>query len=130
MGVGNPREKVATIGFPVLRQTKLKECYIVRYADDFKIFCKKYSDAVKIFEGTKKWLWERLGLEINLEKSKIVNLKRHYSEFLGFKLKVHIKGKRKSGQPKFVVETHIKDSALKKIHDKSKKNHKATKADL
>ncbi len=104
----------------VLRQTKLKECYIVRYADDFKIFCKKYSDAVKIFEGTKKWLWERLGLEINLEKSKIVNLKRHYSEFLGFKLKVHIKGKMKNGQPKFVVEAHIKDSALKKIHDKSK----------
>ena len=30
----------------VLRnKTKLKECYVVRYADDFKIFCKKYSDA-------------------------------------------------------------------------------------
>ena len=104
----------------VLRQTNLKECYIVRYADDFKIFCKKRSDAVKIFESTKKWLLERLGLEINLEKSKIVNLKRHYSEFLGFKLKVRIKGKRKNGQPKFVAEAHIKDSALKKIHDKSK----------
>lgn len=104
----------------VLRQTNLKECYIVRYADDFKIFCKKRADAVKIFEGTKKWLSERLGLEINLEKSKIVNLKRHYSEFLGFKLKVHIKGKKKNGQPKFVVEAHIKDSALKKIHAKSK----------
>lgn len=104
----------------VLRKTNLKECYIVRYADDFKIFCKKRSDAVKIFEGTKKWLLERLGLEINLEKSRIVNLKRHYSEILGFKLKVHIKGKRKNGQPKFVAEAHIKDSALKKIHAKSK----------
>ena len=64
---------------------------------------------------------ERLGLEINAEKSKIVNLKRHSSEFLGFKLKVRIKGKKKNGQPKFVVETHIKDNALKKIHSKSKK---------
>lgn len=31
-----------------LRKTKLKECYIVRYADDFKIFCKKHIDAVKL----------------------------------------------------------------------------------
>lgn len=31
----------------VLRnKTNLKECYVVRYADDFKIFCKKRSDAV------------------------------------------------------------------------------------
>ena len=35
-----------------LRKTKLKECYIVRYADDFKIFCRKRADAVKIFEAT------------------------------------------------------------------------------
>ena len=74
--------------------TNLKECYVVRYADDFKIFCKKRSDAVKLFEATKLWLNERLGLEISPEKSKIVNLKRHYSEFLGFKLKVREKGKK------------------------------------
>ncbi len=100
--------------------TELKECYVVRYADDFKIFCKKYSDAVKLFAATKKWLWERLGLEISPEKSKIVNLKRHYSEFLGFKLKVRIKGKKNNGQPKYVIEAHIKDNALIKIRDKSK----------
>ena len=100
--------------------TALKECYVVRYADDFKIFCKKYSDAVKLFAATKKWLWERLGLEISPEKSKIVNLKRHYSEFLGFKLKVRIKGKKNNGQPKYVIEAHIKDNALIKIRDKSK----------
>ena len=74
--------------------TNLKECYVVRYADDFKIFCKKRSDAIKLFEATKQWLLDRLGLEISPEKSKIVNLKRHYSEFLGFKLKVRTKGKK------------------------------------
>lgn len=100
--------------------TNLKECYVVRYADDFKIFCKKYSDAVKLFIATKKWLLERLGLEISPEKSKIVNLKRHYSEFLGFKLKVRIKGKKSNGQPKYVIEAHIKDNALLKIREKSK----------
>ena len=42
-------------------------------------------------------------LEISPEKSKIVNLKRHYSEFLGFKLKVRTKGKKPDGQPRYVV---------------------------
>ena len=73
-----------------------------------------------MFEATKLWLWERLGLEISPEKSKIVNLKRHYSEFLGFKLKVREKGKKPDGQPRFVIEAHIKDKALLKIRDKSK----------
>ena len=100
--------------------TNLKECYIVRYADDFKIFCKKRSDAVKLFEATKLWLWERLGLEISPDKSKIVNLKRHHSEFLGFKLTVRVKGKKPNGQPRYVVEAHLKDKALLKIREKSK----------
>ena len=92
--------------------TALKECYVVRYADDFKIFCKKYSDAVKLFAATKKWLGERLGLEISPEKSKVVNLKRQYSDFLGFKLKVRKKGK------KYAVRSHMSDKAYKKAHEK------------
>ena len=100
--------------------TKLKECYLVRYADDFKIFCKKHSDAVKLFEATKQWLWKRLGLEISPEKSKIVNVKRHYSEFLGFKLKVREKGKKPDGSKRYVIEAHVRDKALKKIRARSK----------
>lgn len=100
--------------------TKLKECYLVRYADDFKIFCKKHSDAVKLFEATKQWLWERLGLEISPEKSKIVNVKRHYSEFLGFKLRVREKGKKSDGSKRYVIEAHVRDKALKKIRARSK----------
>ena len=100
--------------------TKLKECYLVRYADDFKIFCKKHSDAVKLFEATKQWLWERLGLEISPEKSKIVNVKRHYSEFLGFKLRVREKGKKPDGSKRYVIEAHVLDKALKKIRARSK----------
>lgn len=100
--------------------TKLKECYLVRYADDFKIFCKKHSGAVKLFEATKQWLWERLGLEISPEKSKIVNVKRHYSEFLGFKLRVREKGKKPDGSKRYVIEAHVRDKALKKIRARSK----------
>lgn len=105
----------------VLRnKTNLKECYVVRYADDFKIFCKKRSDAVKMFEATKKWLMDRLNLQVSPEKSKIVNLKRHYSEFLGFKMKVRIKGKCKNGKPRYVIKACVKDKALLKIRKKTK----------
>jgi group II intron reverse transcriptase/maturase len=101
--------------YTALRKTGLKECYIVRYADDFKVFCRKRDDAVKLFEAIRQWLKQRLGLDVNLEKSKIVNLKRHYSEFLGFKLKAKTKGKKSDGKAKYVVTSHISDKASRKI---------------
>ena len=113
--------------YRALRKTQLKECYIVRYADDFKIFCRKHSDAVKLFEAIKLWLKDRLGLDISPEKSKIINLKHNYSEFLGFKIKVHKKGKTtKNNEPcdNYVVLSHISDKALKKIHEKASEHIK------
>lgn len=53
-----------------LKHSNLKECRFVRYADDFKIFCRTRQDAEKLFIATKKWLKERLGLDISPEKSK------------------------------------------------------------
>ena len=107
--------------FRFLRQTGLKECWAVRYADDFKIFARNYQDAVKLFHATKGWLKARLGLDISPEKSKIVNLKESYSEFLGFKMRVIPRGKKKNGQPKYVVESHIKDKSQDRIVEKLKK---------
>lgn len=106
--------------YSALRKTALKECYIVRYADDFKIFCRNRNDALKLFEAVTQWLKQRLGLDISPEKSKIVNLKKHYSEFLGFKMKAVIKGRKPTGEPKYVVSSHISDKASKKIHQKAK----------
>ncbi len=91
-----------------LRKTNLKEMYIVRYADDFKIFCRTKTEAVKIFYAVTDWLKSRLKLEVSTEKSKVVNLKRHYSNFLGFKLKVHKKNN------KYVVKSHMSDKAINK----------------
>lgn len=95
--------------------TNLKEVYIVRYADDFKLFCRNHSDAVKIFEATKQWLKERLKLEISPEKSKIVNLRKNYSNFLGIKLKVTKKRKDTRNRDKYVVQSHIGNKAYEKI---------------
>lgn len=101
--------------YRALKTTNLKEVYIVRYADDFKLFCRNYSDATKIFEATKKWLKERLKLEISPEKSKIVNLRKNYSDFLGIKLKVTKKRKDKNNKDKFVVQSQIGNKAYQKI---------------
>ena len=105
--------------YNALRKSKLKEMYIVRYADDFKIFCRKRSDTDKIFIAVKQWLKDRLSLEISEEKSKVVNLKKQYSEFLGFKLKVVRKG------GKFVVRSHMSDKAVKCETERLKEQIKA-----
>ena len=54
---------------------------------------------------------ERLGLEISPEKSKIVNLKKRWSDFLGFKLKLHTKSR------KWVVKSRMTEKAFLKCKD-------------
>lgn len=95
-------------GYRAMKQTKLKEMYIVRYADDFRILCRTKSDAEKTKIAVTQWLDKRLKLEVSPEKTRIVNVKRRYSEFLGFKIKVHSKGQKQ------VVTSHISDKQLER----------------
>jgi group II intron reverse transcriptase/maturase len=82
--------------YRALRNTsKLKEIYIVRYADDFRILCRMRDDAERIFIATQKWLKERLRLDINADKSKIVNLRKANSNFLGFRIKARKKAHKR-----------------------------------
>ena len=100
--------------YKYLKKTRLKECYIVRYADDFKIFCSNLNHAKRLFIAVQKWLKDRLGLEVSEEKSKIVNLKKNYSEFLGFKMKLIPKGE------KWIVKSHMCDKAIQRTKDNLK----------
>ena len=86
--------------------------YIVRYADDFRIFCRCRQDAEKVKAAVTLWLQQRLKLEVSNEKTRIVNVKKKYSEFLGFKIKVHKKKKR------YVVTSHMCDKAFQKQRQK------------
>ena len=114
--------------YRVLRQnSRLKECFIIRYADDFKIFCRYRNEASKLFKATEMWLKERLGLDISEEKSRIVNLKKNYSEFLGFKIKVHRKGMDRSGKTRYTVKSNVSEKALSKIKEKAKEQIKLIK---
>ena len=102
---------IKSSGYRAMRSTKLKEMYIVRYADDFRIFCRTKTAAERTKIAITQWLVERLKLEVSQEKTRVVNVKRKYSEFLGFKIKVYSKGSQK------VVKSHISD---KNINTKKK----------
>jgi group II intron reverse transcriptase/maturase len=104
-----------------IKKSNLKEIYIIRYCDDFKILCRTAEDAQKTFVAVRKWLKERLGLEINTDKSKVVNMRKNHSEFLGFKIK--IKPKKKG----LVMKSHISDKSKKRIKRELKERVKEIK---
>ena len=93
-------------GYRVMKAANLKEMYIVRYADDFRIFCRNKDDAIKTKEAVSKWIAERLKLEVSPEKTRIVNVRKRYSEFLGFKIRVRPKSH------KHTVQSHICDKKM------------------
>ncbi len=95
-----------------MRAKKLKEMYIVRYADDFRIFCKDKKEARRIKEAVTQWLSDRLHLEVSPEKTRIVNVRKTSTHFLGFKIKLRRKGN------KWVIRSHVDDRKLAKMEAK------------
>lgn len=106
------------------RSKNLKPMYIVRYADDFKIFCNTNENARKVYIATQNWLKERLNLDISPEKSGITNARKNYFDFLGFKIKLvtkgdvtryNVHGTNAKQKTKWVVNSHVADSNISKI---------------
>lgn len=91
--------------FREMRKTGLKELHVIRYADDVRIMCSNKSDAMKVMQGVKNWLKNRLCLEVSEEKSKVINLTKEYGEFLGIKIRTKNKGEKK------VIVSHMCDKA-------------------
>ena len=117
-----------------LDSKKAKGIRFVRYADDFKILCPTFSIAREMLEKTTKWLNNRLKLEVSEEKTKIVNLKKNYSDFLGIRIKV------KTEKNKTKIVSHMSEKAIEKCEEKIKKqlrkikkyqqNHKKQKKEI
>jgi RNA-directed DNA polymerase len=97
------------------KRTHLKEGYLVRYADDFKILCRDWKTAQKWFYAVRLYLKERLKLDISPEKSQIINLRKRESEFLGFTIRTNRKGRKR------VAHTGIKANKKRKIKAEAKK---------
>ncbi|MGN4669990.1 group II intron reverse transcriptase [Bacillus cereus group sp. MYBK234-1] len=73
-----------------------------------------YDSAVKWFHAVVGFLNNRLKLEISPNKSKIINLRKKSSSFLGYKFKAAIKGNKR------VFFSHINDNKQKQIIAKLK----------
>jgi len=112
VGVNSNGGKNKGAGYKRMKQTGLKEMHLVRYADDFRIFCRTKTDAERTKIAVTQWLSERLKLEVSQEKTRVVNVKRRYSDFLGFKIKVQPKGTKQ------IVKSSIADKNLKQKRQK------------
>jgi len=117
----DPRDGSMGHMYYALKKSELKEVYIVRYADDFKLFCRNHNHARRVFSAVQLWLSDRLGLEISPSKSRITNLKKSYSDFLGIKFKVRPKGSRSVKgvkKTRYVAKSCLADKAKQRIVDR------------
>jgi hypothetical protein len=76
-----------------------------------------------MYHAVKDFLQTRLHLQISEEKSKVVNLKKNSSEFLGFRIKAH--QKRTNKRTLYVARSHMTKKALGNAQIKIKQAIKA-----
>ena len=74
----------------------------VRYADDFLLFAKTEEDIEKAAQVARKTLQE-LGLEVAMEKTRIVDFNKDDFDFLGFTFG-HWRERKKDGKPYFLAK--------------------------
>jgi len=88
---------------------------VVRYADDFVIFCESKEDAESVMPILKDWLKQR-GLELSIEKTRIVHLSEGFN-FLGFNVR-HYKCKRNKQEHNLLIKPS--DESVSKLQRKLK----------
>jgi RNA-directed DNA polymerase len=89
-----------------VRYLRTNRYLVVRFADDFLVFCSSRSDAERAVEMLNEWLGIR-GLKLSPEKTRITTVQKGF-DFLGFTTRV--------------VQTSIKKSGWKVIVTPSKKS--------
>ena len=86
---------------------------LVRYADDFVVFCESYEDAELAKSEMENWLAER-GLALSAEKTRILHLNEGF-DFLGFNTRLYPNGYTKS---KFKLLIQPSTKAVAKFKDR------------
>lgn len=88
---------------------------VVRYADDFVVFCQSREDAEQVIEELKMWLALR-GLQLSEEKTRIVHITEGF-DFLGFNIRQYEARNTKRGYKLLIKPS---DNSLRKIKAKLK----------
>lgn len=109
-------EKVLGIKYKRSTGANIGKRAVIRYADDFVVFCESREDAQLVISTLTGWLSER-GLKLSEEKTKIVNVKDGFN-FLGFNIKKYKDNTSRTGW-----RTLIKPSkeSINKLKDKLRK---------
>jgi RNA-directed DNA polymerase len=94
----------------------------VRYADDFLLFAKSKEDIKKAEQITKEKL-DELGLEISIEKTRIVDFNHDDFDFIGFTFQ-HWRKRKKDGKPYYLAKP--KDETWKDFRMKIKRATRKT----
>ena len=88
---------------------------IIRYADDFVIFCLTKQDAEQTVVRVKEWLGKR-GLELSEEKTRVVNITEGF-DFLGFNIRQY---PSKAKKLKKILLIKPSNKSMQKIRDRIK----------
>jgi RNA-directed DNA polymerase len=86
---------------------------LVRYADDFVVFCESKADAEQVIKTLKLWLAER-GLAFSEDKTRIVHLTEGF-DFLGFTVREYTDVHRPKGRIRLITPAK---EAIKRHRDK------------
>jgi RNA-directed DNA polymerase len=86
---------------------------VVRYADDFVVFCESREDAEQVIRDLGPWLAQR-GLTLSPEKTRAVHLDEGF-DFLGYQVRHYKNGRTKTGRTLLITPSN---DAVKKIRDK------------
>lgn len=111
------------------KTTRLKETYLVRYADDWVLITSSRRNAEKWKYKITKYLKERLKLTLSVQKTLTTDIRRRPIRFLGYEIKA-IKGKAKNGHILVSKPNQQRlNEKVTEIHKMIKKIKGATKKD-
>jgi len=109
-------------GKPYASELHPKSVGLVRYADDFVVFCHAREEAEKAKEKLKDWFAER-GLTFSEEKTRIVDLDEGF-DFLGFNVRQYKVTNSKTGYRLLIKPSKIKVKEMgRRLKDTFRKWH-------
>ena len=94
---------------------------LIRYADDFCVFCETKEDAQRVIETLTTWLATR-GLTLSTEKTRIVHLEEGF-DFLGFTIRQYPSTRSKAGYQVRITPSTASTKALRTKLDELWKQH-------
>ncbi len=85
---------------------------VVRYADDFVVFCESREDAMECVRILHRWLADR-GLQLSAEKTRVVHLRDGF-DFLGFNVRHYRDRRTVSGEKLLITPSRKSVDAVKR----------------